>query len=178
MISNYKTLLATVSLILLSILQGCEKEDIQYKISPNTYSVNLPLGMERYMYVDGTDTLYNSIQGKNAFSKYLRRYGFTGVYMYSTSGIVSSSSNYTSFGNFLKQLNDSGVIYRAVASGSATTFTSTGNITRYNSSQTDPAAKINRANLELEWWNGVCTWNTWNTTYQQVAIGSIPDNDF
>ena len=132
----------------------------------------------RMMYVDKTDTFYTSTIGKNNFSKYLKKYGFTGVYFYSTSGIVSSSSNYSNFSNFLKQLNDSGVIYRAVASGSSTTFQSTGNISRFNASQSDPTRKINRANLELEWWNGACSWNTWNTTNQSVSIGTIPDNDF
>jgi len=133
---------------------------------------------ERFMYVDKTDTLYTSTQGKNTLSKYLKKYGFTGVYFYSTSSILSSSSKYANFGLFLKQLNDSGVIFKAVAKGSASSFGSTGDITKYNSSQSDPTRKINRANLELEWWNGATSWSSWNSINQQIASGSIRDNDF
>ena len=61
---------------------------------------------------------------------------------------------------------------------SSSSFNSTGDITRYNNSQTDPSKRINRANLELEWWNGASSWSTWNTTNQQIANGTIPDNDF
>lgn len=133
---------------------------------------------ERYLYVDKTDTLVSSTQGKNTFARYVRRYGFTGVYFYSTSTILSSSSNYTNFSSFLKQLTDSGIMFRAVAKGSASSFNSTGDVTRYNNTQVDPARKINRANLELEWWNGASSWSSWNTINQQVVIGSITDNDF
>jgi hypothetical protein len=151
------------------------QEDIKnYKIIPLTATST----WERYLYVDKTDTLYNSTQGKNTFSRYLRKYGFTGVYLYSTSGIVSSTSNYANFALFLKQLSDSGIVYRTVVNGSSTTFLTTGNVTKYNNSQTDPAKKINRANLELEWWNGACTWSYWNTTNQNVSLGTISDNDF
>lgn len=133
---------------------------------------------ERMMYVDKTDTLYNNVQGKNTFSRYLKSYGFNGVYLYSTSGILSSSSNYAAFSSFLKQLSDSGIVYRAVCNGSATTFGATGNVTRYNASQSDPNRKINVANLELEWWNSACTWSTWDYTNQQVNSGTIATNDF
>lgn len=133
---------------------------------------------ERMMYVDKTDTLYANTQGRTVFANYLRKYGFTGVYLYSTSGIVSSTSNYNNFGLFLKTLSDYGVTTRAVANGSSTTFQTSGNVSKFNSSQTDLAKKINCANLELEWWNGVCSWGTWNTTNQQIAFGTIPMNDF
>lgn len=133
---------------------------------------------ERYMYIDKTDTIYASSTASRRLAGYLKKYGFTGVYMYSTSGILSSSSNYNNFGNFNKILSDSGIIYRGVANGSSTTFSSTGNVTKYNNAQTSLNKKINRANLELEWWNGVCSWNTWNNTNQLISLGSISDNDF
>jgi hypothetical protein len=158
----------------------CAKEEI----SPSgALNKTIPLDLriptwERLMYVDKTDTLYNNTQGKNTFSRYLKKYNFTGVYFYSTSGIVSSTSNYTNFSNFLKQLNDSGVTTRAVVSGSSTTFSTTGNITRYNNSQSDPTKKINIANLELEWWNGATTWSNWNNINQQINNGTIVTNDF
>lgn len=133
---------------------------------------------ERYMYIDKTDTVYNSTTATKMLAKYLKTYGFNGVYLYGTSGIVSSTSNYTNFATFLKTLSDSGVIYRGVASGSATTFQSTGNITKYNASQTDTNKRINRANLELEWWNSVCTWQSWDTVNSQISRGTIKDNDF
>lgn len=133
---------------------------------------------ERMMYVDKTDTFYTSTESKNIFSKYLKKYGFTGVYLYSTSGIVSSTSNYTNFSNFLKQLSDSGVVYRAIASGGSSTFQSTGNVSKYNNSQSDLSKKINVANLELEWWNGASTWNNWNAINQQISTGTIATNDF
>jgi hypothetical protein len=130
------------------------------------------------MYIDKTDTIYNSTSASKRLAGYLKTYGFTGVYMYRTSGIVSSSSNFTNFGNFLKTLNDSGVVSKAVASGSSTTFQTDGNVTRYNNSQSDPARRINRSNLELEWWNGASSWSTWNSTNQRIAAGTISDNDF
>lgn len=133
---------------------------------------------ERAMYVDKTDTLYKSTSGTANFSRYLKKYGFTGVYFYSTSSILSSSSNYNSFGSFLNQLSDSGIAYKAVVSGSPSAFTSSGTVTRFNNSQTDLRRKINRSNLELEWWNGACSWNTWNSNNQQVAMGMLEDNDF
>lgn len=160
---------------------GLDPEFINYEENNKVYkSIQLPIAStwERYMYVDKTDTLYNSTQGRNTFSRYVRKYGFTGLYFYSTSGIISSNSNYTNFANFLKQLTDSGVKYRAIVNGSSTTFLSTGNVTKYNNSQTDLSKKINRANLELEWWNNASTWSYWNTTNQNVSLGTIQDNDF
>lgn len=150
--------------------------------SSDLFRLDAPLATtptwERYMYLDKTDTLYNSTQGRNTFSRYIRTYGFTGVYMYSTSGILSSRSNDTQFGSFMKLLSDSGVVYRGVANGGSTTFQSSGNVSRFNSSQTDPARRVNVANLELEWWNGASTWSAWNSTNQQIASGTIPLNDF
>ena len=160
---------------------GCSKSDDQAQVDIQERMRSLATvntGWERFMYVDKTDTLYNNAQGKNTFSRYLRNYGFTGVYFYGTSGIVASNSNYLGFAGFLKQLSDSGVTQRAVVSGSSTTFQSTGNITKYNQSQTDTAKKVNIANLELEWWNSASTWSTWNTINQQIASGSIATNDF
>ena len=142
-------------------------------IEPTPYN-----GWTRLMYVDKTDTFYSNVNGRTAFANYLQKYGFTGVYFYSTSGIVSSSSNYTKFGDFLKTLSDKGVTIRGVASGSSSTFQTTGNISKFNSSQSDPARRINLANLELEWWNGASTWSTWNTNNQQISFGTIPLNDF
>ena len=163
-------------MVLCIFFAGCSKtEDISPRLSspPTTTAI-----WERYMYVDKTDTLYNSTQGKNAFSGYLRKYGFTGVYFYDTNVILASSSNYSNFSSFLKQLNDSGVIYRAAVKDKTDNFQPTGDVTRFNNSQTDPTKKINRANLELEWWNGASTWNTWNTINQGVNNGTIPDNNF
>ena len=133
---------------------------------------------ERLMYVDKTDSIYNSSSARNRFGIYLKTYGFTGVYMYSTSSIVSSTSNYSSFANFNKALASNGVSFRGVSSGSATTFQTTGNVTKYNNSQVDPAAKINVANLELEWWNGASTWSNWNSLNQSISRGTILINDF
>lgn len=133
---------------------------------------------ERMMYVDKTDTFYTNVQGKNTFSKYLKSYGFNGVYLYSTSSVLSSSSNYNAFSGFLKQLSDSGIIYRAVVSGSSTTFKTTGAVTKYNASQSDINKKVNIANLELEWWNSASTWSSWDLANQQIASGSIATNDF
>lgn len=133
---------------------------------------------ERFMYVDNTDTIYRNAQGKNTFSKYLKTYGFTGVYLYSTNSILSSSSNYVSMASFLKQLSDSGITYRAVVKDKGTDYASGGSVTVYNNSQSDPAKKINRANLELEWWNNITPWLNWNAINQQVAAGTIADNDF
>jgi hypothetical protein len=132
---------------------------------------------ERFMYVDRTDTIYNTSGGVK-LAGYLKRYGFTGVYMYKTSTLLSSTSNYTGFSNFMKTLSDSGIVYRGIASGGSTTFGGDGNVTKFNSRQTDPSRKVNRANLELEWWNGACSWNTWNTTNKAVSQGTIIDNDF
>jgi hypothetical protein len=137
-----------------------------------------PRKLDRYMYVDDTDTLYNNPQGRRAFAAYMKRYGFNGAYFYSTSSFLSDPANYPDFADLLKQLSDSGVEYRAICSGSAGKFLATGDVTRYNQSQSDPRKKINRANLELEWWNGACTYNDWDATNRQIAGGSIPDNDF
>jgi len=133
---------------------------------------------QRFMYIDKTDTIYNNTTATRRLAGYLKKYGFTGVYLYSTSGVISSTSNYTTFGNFLKTLSDSGIAFRAIANGSSTTFTTAGNVTKYNTNQVDANKKINRANLELEWWNGATTWTNWNSTNQQIAAGTIADNDF
>lgn len=161
---------------------GPDPEFVSY--GESTYRLGNLLAMdvnstwERYMYIDKTDTIYSNTTATRRLGGYLKKYGFTGVYFYSTSGIISSTSNYTNFSNFLKTLNDSGVVYKAVTSGSSTTFKSAGNVTKYNNTQTDPARKINRANLELEWWNGASTWSAWNTTNQEISVGTISDNDF
>jgi hypothetical protein len=144
----------------------------------NPFVVKAGSAWERYMYIDKTDTIYSNTTATKRLAKYLKKYGFTGVYLYSTSGILSSTSNYTNFSNFIKTLSDSGIVYKSVVSGSATAFQSTGNVTKYNISQTDSYRKINRANLELEWWNNASSWSTWNTINQQVDAGTISDNDF
>lgn len=151
--------------------------EMTYRLS-NTLSLDANLLWERYMYIDKTDTIYSNGVASKRLGGYLKKYGFSGVYFYSTSGIISTTSNYTNFSNFLKTLSDSGIIYRAIANGSSTTFKNTGNVTKYNNSQTDNSKKINRANLELEWWNGASTWSTWNSTNQEISIGPISDNDF
>lgn len=160
---------------------GCNKteDEAQVEIQERmkTLSMAAP-AWERFMYVDRTDTFYNNVQGKNTFAKYLRRYNFSGVYLYGTSGIVASNTNYSGFSGFLKQLSDSGVTQRAVVSGSSTTFQTSGNVIKYNQSQTDPARQINVANLELEWWNNASTWANWNMLNQQISIGPIVTNDF
>jgi len=140
--------------------------------------INTITTWERCMYIDKTDTIYTSTTASKRLAGYLKKYGFKGVYLYSTSGIVSSTSNYANFSNFLKTLSDSGIVYRGVASGSATTFRTSGGIANYNLAQSDANKKVNRANLELEWWNGVTTWDNWNTINQQIFYSTIPDNDF
>jgi hypothetical protein len=141
-------------------------------------SVFQPRPYDRYMYVDDTDTLYDNPRGRRTFASYLKRYGFNGVYFFSTSSILASTSNYSDFSDFLKLLSDSGVTTRAVCSGSAGKFLPTGEVTRYNQSQPDPACRINRANLELEWWNNACSYSTWDGINRQIAGGSLQDNDF
>lgn len=143
--------------------------------STKTYSQST---WERYMYIDRTDTIYNNSASTKRLAGYLKKYGFTGVYLYSAAGIISSTSNYTNFSTFLKTLNDSGVTYKALAWGSSTLFQTTGNVTKYNNSQTDVNRKINRANLELEWWNGATTWSNWDTINAQISRGTVVDNDF
>lgn len=133
---------------------------------------------ERYMYIDKTDTIYNNTVASRRLGGYLKKYGFTGVYLYSTSSIVSSSSNFSNFAAFLRILSDSGIVYRGVTSGSASTFQTGGGVSNYNNARSVASERVNRANLELEWWNNVCTWSVWNTTNQKVAIGTITDNDF
>ena len=151
--------------------------DMAYRLGdPLTLDANT--SWERYMYVDKTDTIYSNTTATRRLGGYLKKYGFNGVYFYSTSGIVSSTSNYTNFSNFLKSLSDSGVVYRTVVNGSSTTFRTTGNVSKYNNTQSDPTRKINRADLELEWWNGASTWSTWNSINQEIANGTITDNDF
>lgn len=160
--------------VIVSII-GCKKSEDILRLASPTPSI---LTWERYMYVDKTDTLYNNTQGRSNFTRYLRKYGFTGVYFYDTNTILASSNNYNNFATFLKQLNDSGIIYKAAVKGNSDGFTSTGDVTRFNNAQTDPTKKINRANLELEWWNNACSWNTWNLTNQRVSQGTVLDNDF
>lgn len=170
--------------LILSLYVGCSKDEsilpkssAMLRIDP-TSNIPKEILWERYMYIDKTDTIYSNTLSTKRLAGYLKRYGFTGVYFYSTSSILSSSSNYTNFSLFLKTLNDSGIVYKAAVKGSSSSFNSTGDVTRYNNAQTDPSKRINRANLELEWWNGASSWLTWNTTNQQVAVGSIIDNDF
>lgn len=158
---------------------NCSKEtENDIIVKDNVERKYLSVSWERYMYIDKTDTIYGNDTASKRLARYLKKYQFNGVYLYSTSGIVSSSSNYLKFSNFLKTLNDSGIVFRGVVSGSATTFQSGGGISNYNNSQTDVTKKINRANLELEWWNGACTWSVWDTTNSKISRATIPDNDF
>jgi hypothetical protein len=174
-----KSLVVLPIIFIITLLIQCQKDEITpiTNVNQPTTSTYRTTTWERFMYVDNTDTFYNT-QGKNVLTQYLKKYGFTGVYMYSTSGILSSTSNYTNFSLFMKSLNDSGVVYRATARGSSSSYGTNGDVTRYNNSQTDPTKKINRANLELEWWNGACTWAVWDTNNAQISRGVIADNDF
>lgn len=160
------------------LINSCSKEEDINPYSGQTNTYLRLTGLERYMYIDRTDTVYNNSTGRGVLSKYLKKYGFTGAYFYDAAVIVGSTGNYTNFSTFLKQLNDSGVTKKAMTAGSSSTFSPTGNTTKYNKSQTDAAKKINTANLELEWWNGATTWSNWNTINQQIAAGTIADNDF
>jgi hypothetical protein len=177
--SNYaKDILALLLLSSVITFQFCTKEE---DIKPNLVQTNSYLysaGFTRFMYIDKTDTVYSNTAGRNTLSKYLKTYGFTGAYFYDAAVIVGSSGNYANFGTFLKQLNDSGITKKAMTASSSGTYSSTGNTTKYNSSQIDAAKKINCANLELEWWNGATTWSNWNTINQQISAGTIIDNDF
>jgi hypothetical protein len=163
----------------------CKKDSLTpvQTITPTTVSASserlIPPSV-RYLYVGRTDTVYNNPAGIRILTRYVKKYGFTGVYMYTTQPILASSANYATFGNFLKQLTDSGVVVKAVISGinSASYFAINGPVDMYNKSQIDLAKKINRSNLELEWWNADCDWPTWNTVNQSIAAGVIPDNDF
>lgn len=175
-------IIASLLVLLFLSIYKCNKNDDVAQTDIEAQMKALPTATaslwERYMYIDRSDTIYNNSTGRNVLAKYLKKYGFNGIYLYNAQSIVSSTANYTNFATFLKQLNDSGITYKAVAYGNATLFQPTGNITKYNNSQTDPTKKINRANLELEWWNGVCTWSVWDTTNVQISRGTIPDNDF
>lgn len=178
LIKNLKLLF--VSIITVVSLTQCQKEPVDEMLTQKQGMTSevLYTPWDRYMYIDKTDTMYNSTTGKNVLSRYLKQYGFNGVYFYSTSSFIGSSSNYPKFSQFLKQLDDSGVVVKCITSGSSSKFQSGGTISNYNNSQTDPACKINRANLELEWWNAACTWGEWNMINQSINNGTIADNDF
>lgn len=153
--------------------------DPNLRLDPsNAFGSTTNASWERLMYIDRTDTVYNSTTASTRLANYLQKYSFTGVYLYRTSSLLSSTSNYNNFSNFLQILSSKGVVSRAIASGGSTTFSTEGNVTKYNSTQSDPARKINRANLELEWWNSACSWSTWNATNQRNAQGTVADNDF
>lgn len=139
---------------------------------------SLTASWTRYMYVDKTDTIYNVTSARNRFSNYLKKYGFTGVYLYDTRAILTNSANFTNFSNFLNQLNDSGVVVRAVNKDAASDFLVGGKVSNYNNTQTLASRKINRSNLELEWWNNVTTWSNWISIVQQMNSSTVPDNDF
>jgi hypothetical protein len=162
---------------------GVNPEFINYnQMSQSLRTIDPPQIMlptwSRYMYLDRTDTIYENEIATKRFAGYLKKYGFSGVYMYDTRGIVAYTSKYQNFSNFLKILNDSGVVYKASVLSTVTEFLPSGNVTRYNNSQTDPTRRINRANLELEWWNGESTWSTWISRQRQIANGTPMSNDF
>lgn len=183
-------------LVLCLLLSGCSKEsadprriDIEHpgsvlQRSSEPLDTNAgptapfaPVPWDRYLYVDRTDTIYNNFRSRDILSSYLKRFAFNGVYFFNTSTVLSTSANFLSFAEFLQQLDDSGVVYKGICSGSARKFLSSGDVCRFNSYQNIPARKINRANLELEWWNGDCSYKEWTAINKQIAAGPIADND-
>lgn len=161
-----------------------DKEIIEDKNTDNS-GVPLRLGnslstasWERGMYLDRTNTIYNVTTERNKFSKYCKKFGFTRVYMYSTSSFLGSSSTYSAFATFMKQLNDSGVVRRAIATGDPNSVNSTGYITKYNNSQTDPVKKVNTVNYEKEFWNGATSWSNWINELKGFSQGTVANNDF
>lgn len=154
---------AAVAVFLVLTLVKCNKEE---DIKPNTeiqgfktqvkLSPALPVGWTRYLYVDQSDTT-----NFNVLARYCKQNNIKGVYMYSTSSIIDNQSNWTSWGNKMKVLSDSGVTVRAVAMGSPSRITSTGSLTRYNKAQTDSSKLVNRYNLENEFWNNATSYSNW-----------------
>ena len=165
--------LAVAALCVLSFT-ACNKEPQETSHEDNSASEQ----WERYMYVDHTDTVYNNAVGRDVFCKYLRDYGFTGVYLYSTREILSDESNYAAFGDFMERLDAYGVKHRAVAAASAFSFQTGGRVANFNASQLSAKRRVNRANLEREWWNGDGSWEEWIDANRQIANATIADNDF
>ncbi len=172
-LTNSIVIIFFLSLFIVLLIFGCENSENSVISDNKSNKIAVPT-LERYMYIDRTDTIYNNVNGTNKLGGYLKKYEFTGVYLYSTNTILSSSNNYNKFSTFMKTLSNNGVVYRAIAIGDANTT----KIVNYNNSQIDITKKVNRVNLELEWWNGSSTWNQWNTINQQISNSSIIDNDF
>ena len=140
---------AILALFVLTTVQ-CQKDDTTQSGDTITTSTS----WERYMYVDHTDSVYRNAEVRSLFCRYLRKYGFTGVYLYETGGVLADEGNYTELGNFMEQLDAYGVKHRAVASGTSETFLPGGDVANFNASQSKSSRRVNRANLEREWWNG------------------------
>ncbi len=130
----------------------------------------------RIMYVNKSDTIYNNTQAKNRLCKYLKKYGFNGVYFYDTQRYLPNSANWSNFASFMKQLSDSGIYIRGIDFGNSAFFTST--VTNYNNSQSDTSKKVNTFHLENEYWNygtnpDAVQYSTWINYLQQIKNTGI-----
>lgn len=130
--------------------------------------------LKRSIYLDGTDSIYNNVGGRNVFAKYCKDNGFDEVHFYKFSNITSNSANYPNFATFNKLLYDNGVTKRVAVLGSS----STTNFQNYWAYTTDTTKKPNGINLEHEWWNNVIPWSQWImelTTLDSYADSKSPD---
>lgn len=133
-----------------------------------------PYTSTRSIYLDGTDTVYNTIGGRNTFAKYCKDNRFDEVHMYKFTNIVQNSANFANFAVFNKLLYDNGVKKRNATLGSSST-TSFQNYWNYTS---DTTKKPNGINLEHEWWNNVIPWSQWIselTTLNSYCDSKSPD---
>ncbi len=126
--------------------------------------VNATYPTYRSIYLDHSDTIYNNVQGRNAFARYCLNNKFDEVHMYHVSNILQSSSKFPNLATFITLLKNNGVTkVEAVLSTS-----NTGDFQDYRNYTTSSIQDFTGINLELEYWNGATSFNTWINTLNTI----------
>lgn len=138
------------------------------------FMLNQPYTVTRSIYLDGTDTVYNTTGGRATFAKYCKDNKFDEVHFYKMSTVLGSTSNFANFQVFNRLLYDNGVKKRIAVLGSSGTTS----FNNYYTATTDTTKRLNGINLEHEWWNNVIPWSQWVselTTLNSYCDSKSPD---
>jgi hypothetical protein len=163
-----RTGLKTMTYILLSVfstLCACTKEDLIFDPAPVGFrSISKMEGSRevqslppyRGIYIDQFNTIVGNITKENELLSWCKYNNMNSISLYDLTTVLSNSANIPKLAAFIKKARLSyGITSVGAVRGSGSEFS--GSTCSYNSGRTDTLERFNVFNLELEWWNNVCT---------------------
>lgn len=125
---------------------------------------------DRILFVNGSDTIYNSSSEKSTLFSYLSTNGFNGMYLSDTETFINNSGEYATFATFLSQSYSRGIITKGIIIEDSVYALS---IDAYNSSNGNTVpTQIDKINLYDFYWDGAShdDWNAWLNHLYSISI--------